>query len=101
MTTTQTNDIEVIIRPVDIAGLPTRGAWNGYISLKPNHPWFGKDTMDLYKVEVHGGITYAEQEGDRWVIGFDTAHGGDTPSKWPISAVAAQCAHMMGQAYRA
>lgn len=47
---------------------------NGYVELKKKHPYFGKEYDDV-NVDVHGGLTYGEQEGDVFVLGFDTAHG--------------------------
>lgn len=52
---------------------PTSLHLNGYIHIPPDHPWYGKSP----DVSVHGGVTYEEMEGDRWVLGFDCAHYGD------------------------
>lgn len=62
---------------------------NGYVGVAKGHPAYGMgyDGMpmpyeDLYQVEVHGGVTFA-QEGDGkwptglWWLGFDCAHCGD------------------------
>lgn len=56
---------------------PLYGAVNGYVRIPEGHPWHGLGYDDI-DVEVHGGLTYAN---DGWV-GFDTLHGGDC---WPGS----------------
>jgi len=48
----------------------------GYVELTGDNKFYGKDYNDI-PVQVHGGLTYANQEGDNWVIGFDCAHSGD------------------------
>lgn len=61
----------------------------GYVILPENHPYTGIDLYDdddkntLYKLDVHGGVTFTdyvedgyEHAGD-YVIGFDCAHAGD------------------------
>lgn len=47
----------------------------GYILIPHGHPWHGKSYDDI-PAEVHGGLTYGDEEG--WV-GFDCAHAGDAP----------------------
>lgn len=47
---------------------------NGYIELPEDHPWLGKEYLQLFEdVDVHGGITYHKGR----VTGFDTNHLGD------------------------
>jgi hypothetical protein len=48
----------------------------GYVSLTSDNDFFGKDYDDI-PVRCHGGLTYASEEGDKWVIGFDCAHYED------------------------
>jgi hypothetical protein len=54
----------------------------GYIGLPPEHPWHGKNYMEL-EVDIHGGLTYSNKSVGKdpadgyWWIGFDTAHSGD------------------------
>jgi hypothetical protein len=48
----------------------------GYISIPPNHPFYGKKYSDL-EIDVHGGLTYAEFENDGYWIGFDCGHSED------------------------
>lgn len=51
----------------------------GYVRVPPSHPLHGKD-YETPNVEVHGGLTFAEQEpcahddGQGWWFGFDCAH---------------------------
>lgn len=54
----------------------------GYIKLLPDHPWYGKDYVDLQWLEVHGGLTFSEFDSSceeetqpvGWWLGFDCAH---------------------------
>ena len=49
----------------------------GYVTVPVGHPAHGKDYNDL-NVSVHGGLTYARDEGDGgWTLGFDCSHYGD------------------------
>jgi len=48
----------------------------GYVSLSNDSDFFGKNYDDI-PVSCHGGLTYAEEQGDKWVIGFDCAHYED------------------------
>jgi hypothetical protein len=48
----------------------------GYVFLDRNHKYYGINYNDL-DIDVHGGLTFSEQEGKYWKIGFDCAHGGD------------------------
>jgi hypothetical protein len=51
-----------------------RGAFaNGYIEVPENHPWANTDYEYIENVDVHGGLTYSQDN----IIGFDTAHYGD------------------------
>lgn len=49
------------------------GTWCGYIYLPPTHPDFGAHYDDAV-VDVHGGLTYSEKQGDAWCFGFDCSH---------------------------
>ncbi len=65
--------------------LKSVGWWNGYVSIPKEHPCYEKDYGDIhnmYDIDVHGGLTYSNKEGNRWVIGFDTGHIGDTSEYW-------------------
>lgn len=54
----------------------------GYVRIPPGHPDHGKPYDDI-NVEVHGGLTYAndepcvEADGRGYWVGFDCAHAGD------------------------
>lgn len=57
----------------------------GYVRVPPGHTLHGKDYGE-FDVEVHGGLTFAEEEpctehedGQGWWFGFDCAHAGDLP----------------------
>lgn len=65
------------------------GAWCGYVALPPSHPAY-KKRYDALDVEVHGGLTYANEcageichvpepgEPDDVIwYGFDCSHAGD------------------------
>lgn len=64
---------------------PQLGNLNGYVGVKPYHPWYGlHPTNDtVCDCQVHGGITYAGNRYDEvfkkgyWYFGFDTAHFND------------------------
>jgi hypothetical protein len=77
------------------AGLPCLlnrggdGAWCGYAAVPPGHPLHGQG-YDVPAVEVHGGLTYANEcagaichvpkpgePDDVWWFGFDCAHAWD------------------------
>lgn len=69
---------------------PHFGSLNGYVSVPPSHPWYGR-SYDEIDAHAHGGLTYAEklfpdwQNGgtyatktdELWWIGFDCAHAWD------------------------
>jgi hypothetical protein len=91
-------EITIIIQPVMRLPMLDRGLFNGYIIIPPGHPWHGMDYVEI-DASVHGGLTYAAAEGDDgWMIGFDTAHYGDTAENWPVGRVAEQCHLLMIQA---
>lgn len=48
----------------------------GYVILNKDNKYFGKD-YDEIPVQVHGGLTYSNEEDGNWVVGFDCAHWGD------------------------
>lgn len=69
------------------------GWGNGYVALPKGHPLYGEGYDEIHNIcdiNVHGGLTYSQMEGDKWVVGFDTCHGGDTLENWPKSAVKAE-----------
>ena len=55
------------------------GEFHGYVYLPKAHPLYGKemDDMEMMAVDVHGGITFAQEEAGLWKIGFDCGHDGD------------------------
>jgi len=53
------------------------GDYNGYISIPLGHCWYGKHYDELNEWGFsEGGLTYSEEENNRWVIGFDTGRIG-------------------------
>lgn len=50
------------------------GFVNGYVQVPENHPTYKLGYDRLYDLDVHGGLTYANDRG--W-FGFDTGHYGD------------------------
>lgn len=59
----------------------------GYVVLPPTHPEHGLNYNDIsLEYSPHGGLTYSEQEGDEYVIGFDCAHSGDAPDLEALAA---------------
>ncbi|GAF90799.1 unnamed protein product [marine sediment metagenome] len=83
----------ILIPRERIEGLDT-GTHNGYVVIKPDHRFYQMDYSheELYEIEVHGGLTFADYAGsllndkmlkkhnvdkDDWVLGFDTAHYSD------------------------
>jgi hypothetical protein len=56
--------------------------YSGYVALPRGHPDWGKKLVD---VDVHGGVTFAEQgsddtiwkDGKLWWLGFNCAHASD------------------------
>ena len=57
------------------------GYFCGYVVFKNDEipeSWIGNyDASGLQYLNVHGGLTYAKQEGDWSVFGFDCAHAHD------------------------
>ena len=66
--------------PCVVSRVPETGALCGYVGLPHGHPWFGMSFMAI-DASVHGCLTYGAEEvdedGARYWIGFDTAHGLD------------------------
>jgi hypothetical protein len=60
----------------------------GYVTIPRAHPIVQND--DVEGLEVHGGVTYGEPHDAFYTIGFDCAHGGDTPDRWTLAAVRAE-----------
>lgn len=57
------------------------GTYNGYVGITNSHPFFGASydgDIDYNDINVHGGLTFASMYEDRWWLGFDTGHAGDS-----------------------
>lgn len=72
------------------------GWGNGYVFLPPGHPYHGV-RYDSIPVEVHGGLTFSEAEGEFWKVGFDTAHWNDSLEAWPEERVQAETDFLASQ----
>lgn len=87
------------------------GWGNGYVILPKGHKYHGVG-YDSVPVEVHGGLTFGQEvtedslEGweqltkedvGGWMIGFDTAHYGDTSAKWTKEQVQAETNRLLDQ----
>lgn len=59
-----------------IRRVPRSGHLCGYVHLTPDNDYFGYE-YDQIPVNCHGGLTYASEHNNEWVIGFDCAHYGD------------------------
>ena len=51
----------------------------GYVGVKKDHWMYGVGYNNLYRLEVHGGLTFSSEmkDSEDWWIGFDCAHSGD------------------------
>ena len=75
--------------PMMIVRSPSTGALCGYVGVPPGHRFHKADYSEVDDVEVHGGLTYANEcsghichkhkdsEPEVWWLGFDCAHSGD------------------------
>ena len=45
----------------------------GYVRLPEGHKFYKQHYNDI-DVDVHGSLTYSQQENDQWVVGFDCGH---------------------------
>lgn len=71
------------------------GFWCGYIYIPMAHPYAGL-WHDAVGLDVHGGLTYAEKEGESWCFGFDCGHYDDWSPK--LDKVFADGNYASGQA---
>jgi hypothetical protein len=63
-----------------------KGYLCGYVKVEAGHPWRGCRYDDI-DVEVHGGVTFAEEDvpceaegpDTGYWVGFDCCHAGDAP----------------------
>lgn len=63
------------------------GWGNGYVCIPKGHPLYEKPYSEIDNIEIHGGLTYSQMEGEWWVIGFDTCHSGDDETTCPLEYV--------------
>lgn len=89
------NGLVCTIKQMD--GVGSLPSWLcGYVDVPATHPMHGKHYDDV-DVDVHGGLTYSEKEGDVWRFGFDTAHFGDGPVERSEEYVTSQCERLAEQ----
>ena len=64
----------------------TYGALNGYVAIPKGHKMWGQPYESI-DVEVHGGLTYAEEDKvtGEWVLGFDCNHADDFAPKLALT----------------
>lgn len=88
------------------------GWGNGYVIIPKEHPFHGihYDILNEF-VNAHGGLTFSElcddenkntfglEDSDigKWIIGFDTAHHGDSLERWHEGAVVAETDFLLAQ----
>lgn len=91
------------------------GYGNGYVIISKSHPLYGSHYDDTHfpHLDVHGGITWADDElpvsdvefiGPKpdsidgyWVLGFDTCHHGDNLTNWDREAVIKETVNLQKQ----
>lgn len=58
---------------------PTLGHLCGYVAVPKGHRVWGYGYDDVDDADVHGGLTYADEDKEtgEWVFGFDCSHAGD------------------------
>lgn len=98
-------------------GFTSHGWGNGYVIIPEGHPLHGMgydDIHDQYDIDVHGGLTFSESakslkeskwipddvevSDTDWIIGFDTAHHGDSMARWPSEeSVLRECESLISQ----
>lgn len=101
--------IKYFVKEITWLGYSSTGWGNGYACLPKGHKYFGVD-YDNIPVDIHGGLTFSsksekcewpelpeECRADHWIVGFDCAHYGDTPSSCPKSYVEMEAKNLATQ----
>lgn len=99
--------MKTLIRELSFSAIE-HGWGNGYVLIPPGHPFHGKsynEIHDMAEINVNGGLTFSELVDEDmlkhwndldeeylgfWMVGFDTAHYGDTLERWPEESVQAE-----------
>jgi len=93
---------------LNISSLMNHGFGNGYVVIPKGHKLNGLNHEDI-DVDVHGGLTFSERavnleweetknlKPDDWIVGFDTAHYGDSLETWPKERVIEETEHLRNQ----
>ena len=95
--------MQYFLRPIDWLDEVETGTHNGYIVAPASLRFKDYDEIDI---NVHGGLTFARKkeswmpkdlDEDAWIIGFDTAHGGDNPEDQNEKYVENECKLVINQ----
>lgn len=96
-------------------GMMDTGWGNGYVVIPKGHKLHGKgydEISDLANIDINGGLTFASsidnldldfwseimpEDANGWVVGFDTAHYGDTLANWPEREVMREAEYLKEQ----
>lgn len=85
------------------------GWGNGYVLIPKDSPLHGKH-YDSINVDVHYGLTFSDLVDEKfvekwpelsnddlgcWMVGFDTAHYGDSLERWPKEFVQEEADRLM------
>lgn len=71
---------EILERPVDVDQV---GVINLFCAMGQDQPEVAAGWIDMVlAIDVHGGITYADEADDLWWIGFDCSHAGDLSPRY-------------------
>ncbi len=115
MNTNDITELKMIGKEVQGFGFP-RGWGNGYVLIPKGYKSHGVDYDTLNKsIEIHGGLTFSEEVTDepffksiasidsndvgKWMVGFDTAHYGDSLEKWTIEEVEKETLRLRDQLF--
>lgn len=71
----------------------------GYVVLSEDERYPKLDVDEIYKLDVHGGITYrgGMQGIDGYLIGFDYGHGFDDPLVQDEEYTLGECKYLVDQ----
>ena len=91
------------VAPFEHAGLKCwlirrpSGHWCGYVAVPADHALHGVSYDHLYDIDVHGSITFSDQEDAGWTFGFDCNHWSDLA---PANLFAGISVHNKNAVYR-
>jgi len=77
------------------------GSHNGYVVIPSEHKLYKTEydmSDEIENLDCHGGITFSDFiEEDKWAIGFDTCHLGDTRENCDKEFVIKECEKIIDQ----